>query len=551
MPETSGISCVGKDGASVPPLFRVACDDCAFEYEWVTLDGEKDRQEIENSINEFAEKIRALDGEIDFLTSKADGIDYSIAAVSGLLTGLVDSFFVGEVNWQEELKKASDKFDKAVMDKAGVDTSDYDSLSPEEKKKRLQKAQRILEKKYPLPSDSSHKKGSSGKDAASSDNLHHIDDLCHHPTIIGFLACVISVMFNTVVIVDRNGRISFRKCNASKAQIAWLWAAIVLTAFLQWILHLVKSKYKENKFKELPKPLRSLLTALASAPAAVELLIILNNWMGHLCSDMAGSSGSKGRGTGIPGILLSSLKELASIYPLNKIPGLHELIDSIFLNGFDARAEAAVMQIAGKQMLPVLLNEVLVRCCYFVRRLASEAKIHGKQWKEYDWKMVLPFKHRTIVRMLTVAHGTFVAVDTADAAIRTAISGQFVDVNSFLAKMALSINYVGIGRFVVAGFVDLGMGYRRSSKRSERMELYDKMFQVYNVKILMLEDGMWVAAKDAETANLMLLENTEKAIRFFCSTWEDNRTDIEEIGSMVPKINQHNPDLLPGLIKQL
>ena len=49
-----------------------------------------------------------------------------------------------------------------------------------------------------------------------------------------------------------------------------------------------------------------------------------------------------------------------------------------------------------------------------------------RDFNRINWNNVLPFKNRTVIRMLTIATGTFTAIDMADAAIQSAVkSGGF------------------------------------------------------------------------------------------------------------------------------
>ena len=50
--------------------------------------------DIDNCLAENQAIIDKLDTEIYRLTNYADGVDYTIAVASGILSGLIDSFFV-------------------------------------------------------------------------------------------------------------------------------------------------------------------------------------------------------------------------------------------------------------------------------------------------------------------------------------------------------------------------------------------------------------------------------------------------------------------------
>lgn len=537
-------------------LLKTESDGLQIEYEIIPIQGEYSQElsEIDSRLDEISQKVSGLNKEIDRLTNHADGIDYTIAVASGIIAGIVDSFFVGEINWDEEIKKTTEKFNEAVVKKAGLDAKEFAKLSDDKKKDVLAKAIDKLEKKYPLPSDNAWKTPGEGN-SVSSAMRHHIDDLCHHPTPIGFVACIISVLFKTAIFIDKDGRWHLRWANTDKKDMLWLWGCIIATAFLHWLVLLAEKKYTEKQYEEMPKPVRVLLRSLASAPAAAQLLIVFNMWAGHLCSDMAGSSSSAKRGSrgmGIPGIALSALKELASVPPLNMIPGLHKQLDYLFDKGFDARTEETILRIAGKQLIPVLLNEIIVRGFYFVSRLIRQAKQHGNEWKKYNWEEILPFNNRTIVRMLTISHGTFVAVDLADAAIRTAVSGKpHADVCTFLAEMALRVNFVGVGRFVIAVWSDSKMGIQRSDRVYERIDLHSKMLNFYGAKIYYKEAEMWKEAESAEHATIMLKQISEKSIAFFGQSLLGIREDMDNIAISIDGIEENNPGLRQDLFEIL
>ena len=55
-------------------------------------------QNVDAQISLCEGEIAKLSAEIDRLTNHADGLDYTVAVASGILTGLIDSFFVGQVD---------------------------------------------------------------------------------------------------------------------------------------------------------------------------------------------------------------------------------------------------------------------------------------------------------------------------------------------------------------------------------------------------------------------------------------------------------------------
>src|SRR5699024_3831794 len=121
---------------------------------------------------------------------------------------------------------------------------------------------------------------------------------------------------------------------------------------------------------------------------------------------------------------------------------INELAVSIYNKGFDIRFQSA-------QVIPVLINELIVRLFYAIRRLMQYISITEKEEQSVSamWQACEPFSNPTVKRMLTVAHGTFCMVDLSDATIRSFMTGggQF-NVTEFF----LRLNIIGIGRFTIS-----------------------------------------------------------------------------------------------------
>ncbi|MDD4297719.1 MAG: hypothetical protein PHC69_12330, partial [Ruminiclostridium sp.] len=98
------------------PEFKIVEDDFEVEFEIIAIKNESgysDLQEryINQKLNEVNETILAnnrrideLNNEIDRLANSADGIDYMVAVASGILAGVIDSFWVGEFNFKRGKK---------------------------------------------------------------------------------------------------------------------------------------------------------------------------------------------------------------------------------------------------------------------------------------------------------------------------------------------------------------------------------------------------------------------------------------------------------------
>lgn len=116
----------------------------------------------------------------------------------------------------------------------------------------------------------------------------------------------------------------------------------------------------------------------------------------------------------------------------------------------DLRGELGIAVELGRQAIPVVANECIVRGFYFIRRLAMELKENHirslAEIRNINWNNVKPAGNPTIARMLTVATGVFTTVDLGDAIISQ--------------KYWVSINYVGVGRFAVAIGEDVSWGLK-------------------------------------------------------------------------------------------
>ncbi len=172
------------------------------------------------------------------------------------------------------------------------------------------------------------------------------------------------------------------------------------------------------------------------------------NWFGHLISDMSGSSGSKGRGMGIPSPFWAWTNDIIAIKRKLNIPVLqfdntiNELALSIYKEGYDIRFQAT-------QVIPVFINEIIVRLVYAIRRLVKYFVTTEKEERSASamWKACEPFSNPTVKRMLTVAHGTFCMLDLGDATIRAFITGG----GTFnITEFFLRLNIVGVGRFTIS-----------------------------------------------------------------------------------------------------
>ena len=347
--------------------------------------------------------------EVDWTDNvkKADRTDYLLAITSGAIAGLIDSFFVGKFSLELANEWGCDKTNKFVMSVASLKGYKGDELSG---------AIAFMERKFPIAADS--------KTADFGGGLqHHLRDFSHHFSLCGLMCSIFTQFSSKVIGTDTNGKLL--------------------------IVDLDDKNLIGKNFAE-------------------KVLFGIVHWFFHMVSDMAGSKSTAGKGTGIPGPILSLIKE-ASVLPCFRDRKIGEeefcvwvskLFNGTLLaqrdkNGkiieevrFDLRTEIGILQEFGKQSVPVLINECLVRGMYFLRRLnvaINEADINSvKDFENIDISELLPFNNRIIKRMVTVSSGTFLAVDSIDAAIKSAIKNKGINPKT-IVDFAVNINYVGIG----------------------------------------------------------------------------------------------------------
>ena len=343
-----------------------------------------------------------------------DKWDYGVAIASGTLTALLDIFWVGEFSLSD-----ARTWGKNTVEKFVIKTAQAKGYVGTETKGAIRK----LEDAKLLTDKLTHDFGG-GKQ-------HHLRDFGHHPTVFGLILSVLTQFTGVGYGTDTQGN-----------------------------------------FVCIPIP--------GIDPNSTDLLTKVYDgtitWTLHLISDMAGSS-NPGIGTGIPGTLLSSLKELSAIPGIKAVFGTDDKSNFLFsrkisslFNGtmfaerdvsgnimqalpFDLRTELGITYQIGKQALSVLINECIVRAFYAVRRFCIE--LERKKVRDpadiyrLDTNSFLPFNNKTISRMTTISSATFSVMEISASAMK-ALAKNGNNKAGFAKDFFLGINYIGIGRTAVA-----------------------------------------------------------------------------------------------------
>lgn len=364
---------------------------------------------IETAIEHTELELYSLEetiNSINELKPACDKLDYVLAASAGAICGVMDIFLVGKPG-ESPLGDVTDKwFAERTMDFAKLCGWDDKGDKP------LSSAIRYLENKFKIPYD---QRGVG--DAASfvfglNPSNHHFKSLAHNPSILGLFFSILDQFTNSSHFISDGELIS-----------------------------LVEA---DDKFE------------LRGNNVPSKLFCAFVNWFGHLISDMSGASGSKTRGMGIPSPLwtwtndIIAIKRGLNISSSEFDKAVNELAINLYNQGYDTRFQAT-------QVIPVLINEMLVRLIYAIRRLIkyfSEIEKEERSWK-LMWKKCEPFSNPTVKRMLTVAHGTFCLLDVGEATVRGFATGAGA-FNS--TEFFLRLNIVGVGRFTISLYGEMKRG---------------------------------------------------------------------------------------------
>lgn len=346
---------------------------------------------------------------------EADKLDYIVAVSSGVLSGLIDVFYVGEFSLDRAGEWGKEQIDQVVMKVARIEGYQGDELGD---------AIKTLEKNHPLAADGNTNDFGGGLQ-------HHLRDFSHHFSIGGLFFSILTQFTGMVVGTDKAG------------------ALLVVP---------------------VPESHRACIGKNFQEKIAFGTI----GWFFHMMSDMAGSSGALMGGTGIPGPLVSFMKELSAL-PFFKDSddgdmGFRLWVTKLF-NGtlladhdengkiikdsvkkFDLRMEIGILGEVGRQTMPVLVNQCVVRGFYFCRRLFREIRDLGIRGIGDLGRIapedILPWGTPAMRRMVSVSSGVFTGVDIADAAVRAIKSKSPV-------TFFLRVNYVGVATFVIACVVDV------------------------------------------------------------------------------------------------
>ena len=336
---------------------------------------------------------------------KCDKYDYLIAVACGAVGGMVDIFLVGAPGDSSLVKWTDTQVDNAVKKFAKL--SGWKPKS--DKSNNVASAIGFLEKKFKVNYDQRH--------SADVDNLfnmstknHHMMSLSHSPDIVGLFFSILNQFTSTSSFVA-NGQLITIKTETYELQ--------------------------GNNF------ISKIFCGIA-------------NWFGHVMSDIAGSSGSKGndgRGSGI----VMPFYELFGFCKFGKFnvgkdkQDLATIATRAFQEGYDFRFGLATA-------IPVIITDLSIRLIWAIRRHFQ----YGKSLKE----CIPTKKHADLRVMLLFGNGTLCVMDGIDAGVKS--GGNFL---SFFMRL----NVIAWFRFVTLVLKEVCIRVGISSPLQAYLESYKKI----------------------------------------------------------------------------
>lgn len=341
---------------------------------------------------EFEKRVKK---DFTYKNSSCDKYDYLIAGTCGLVGGLIDILFViapgkGVLGGftDDMTNKAVEGFAKLNGWQGGREGSNPTAS-----------AIGFLERKYKVNYDHRH-----GGDVDSLFKMrttnHHLKSLAHSPDLVGLFFSILNQFTSTATFID-SGR----------------------------LITIDTEKYELQGSNFVAKVFSGFI-----------------NWLGHLFSDMAGSSGAIERGSGVP-IPFYSLLQLMDFGEFGQHKQSFATVAvKVFEQGYDFRHGAAMA-------IPVMTTEILTRAMWSIKR---------RYYHQNNWNECIPSgTNPELRRMLLVAHGSLCLVDTVDATLRS---------GGTLVGFMLHSNLIAWARFGTLALKEVKVWYLSGTMDHEAMD---------------------------------------------------------------------------------
>lgn len=349
-----------------------------------------------------------------FYDDKCDKYDYLIAVACGAIAGMIDIFLVGAPG-DSTLQTWTD----AQVDNTVIGFAKACGWSPREgKEKSVASAIGFLEKKFPVNYDHRNTTDVGGLFDMGTKN-HHMKSLAHSPDIIGLFFSILNQFTSTASFLSGGQLITIKT-----------------------------DTYELQGHNFISK-----------------LYCGVANWFRHIMSDVAGSSGSAGRGSGIviPFFELFQMCEFGSFQVGKDRNSLATVATKVFQEGYDARFGLAMA-------IPVVLCDLSIKLIWAIK--------HYYYHKRPLAECIPTKKHDDLRIMLILGDGTLCLIDGADAGIRS--GGNWV---SFF----LRLNIIAWYRLVSLVFREVCIRLGISFPLQKQLDAYIRINETLTLYLAQLE----------------------------------------------------------------
>ena len=383
------------------------------------------------------------DAKTLFYHDKCDKYDYLIAAGCGAIAGIIDIFIVGAPGNSSLATWTDGQVDKAVMN-----FSRCCGWSPREgKENNVASAIGFLEKKFPVNYDQRHSGDVNGLFTMSAKN-HHMKSLAHSPDIVGLFFSVLNQFTSTSSFIN-NGQ-----------------------------LITIKTETYELQGHNL----------------IAKIFCGIANWFGHLMSDVAGSSGAAGRGSGIviPFFELFQFCDFGRFQVGENRNTLATIAIKSFQEGYDARYGLAMT-------IPVLVCDLSIKLIWSIK--------HFFYLKRPLVECVPTKRHDDLRMMLLIGSGALCLMDGTDAALRSG--------GNYLAFF-MRLNFVAWLRLVFLVLREIGIRLGISFPLQKQLDSYiriNEALTLYLDKLKQIDYERYRKECEQYDRMLLLLEKADTGER--------------------------------------
>ena len=334
--------------------------------------------------------------ELLLLKDKCDKYDYLIAVGCGVIGGMIDIFMVGSPKDSALVSWTDSQVDNAVKSFAKI----VGWKPAEGKENNIASAIGFLEKKFRVNYDQRHTMDVDGIFNMTTKN-HHMMSLGHSPDIVGLFFSILNQFTATSTFIADGKVIS---------------------------INTKSFELRGNNFVS-------------------KLFCGIVNWIGHIMSDIAGSSGSRGQGGRGAGIVIPFF-ELFQLCKIGKFDvgkdrqDLATIAIRTFQEGYDFRYGLAMS-------IPVILTDLAIKFCWAVR--------HHYVDKRPVAECIPHIRSEKLRIMLLVGSGTLCCLDGISAGVKS--GGNWVvfftqlNIIAWFRLIQLIIRELGI-RFGLTGALE-------------------------------------------------------------------------------------------------